>query len=385
MTKAHLVGAAIAGLVADTGEDIIDTAYLTDGRNPPTFVVGDGSQRLAYYHQPVGPDKRIEGIALLSTDSQIRYENNSAYVRVHVNLGKKAGETRLQILGLSAEGIAATGGQTPLEQAQTAAAYPDNTKLSTLRANPTNPPSLAVQVDGPFAYINPSTGAFGFYFTNVFSFSGDIPGAGLHRLALLYLDPVAGTLGRVLGGTATASGTLGINATRSEFVTSDYTALAISYFIPIAYVYLYNGQTTIVEADIRRVYEPRLLFANPLPILSGVAKLATLPGIDMNTGTPTTLYTVPTGRSCIIDHVVVRNASTSLTTASYSFGFTSAAFNDVIADATHTELTGNTLYTSLYAKVGAKVGVAAATFKVLMNTLQGGAAMTTMDVFGYLI
>jgi len=113
------------------------------------------------------------------------------------------------------------------------------------------------------------------------------------------------------------------------------------------------------------------------------ARLSTTPGVDMNTATPTTLYTCPSGRSCVITKVVVRNASTSLTTASYSFGWASAAFNDVIADATHTELTGATLYTRLDAKAGATLGTATGTFKVLMNTLQGGAATTTIDVFGY--
>lgn len=114
-------------------------------------------------------------------------------------------------------------------------------------------------------------------------------------------------------------------------------------------------------------------------------RLASVSGVDMNTATPTTLFTVPAGVSCIIERVVVRNASTSLTTASYSFGFNSATYNDVIADATHTELTGNTLYTILSAKIGAKRGAAADVFKVLMNVLQGGAATATIDVYGYLV
>lgn len=114
------------------------------------------------------------------------------------------------------------------------------------------------------------------------------------------------------------------------------------------------------------------------------ALLATVASVDMNTATASALYTVPTGKSAIITRVVVRNASTSLTTASYSFGFNSATYNDVIADATHTELTGSTLYTALNAKAGAKVGVAGDILKVLMNILQGGAATTTIDVFGYL-
>ncbi len=271
MSKAHLVGAAVAGLVADTGEEITDSAYLTDGANPPVFVVGDGSQRLAYYHQPVGPDKRAVGIALLSTNAGIPYENNPGYVSVHVNLGYKAGETRLQILSLTSEGIAGVGGQTPAEQRDTAGAYPDTTKISTLRANPTNPASLAVQVDAaPFSYIVPSTGLLALFYTNDHDFSGDLPAAGKHRLGLLCLNPAIGALTAVLGTAVTAIGTLGTNATRSEFVTSDYTALDPNDYIPIAYIYLYNGQTEIVEADIRRSFEPRLLFQNPAAFAAGV-------------------------------------------------------------------------------------------------------------------
>ena len=112
--------------------------------------------------------------------------------------------------------------------------------------------------------------------------------------------------------------------------------------------------------------------------------LATVTGVDMNTASAQTLYVVPTGVSCIISHIVVRNASTSLTTAKWSYGFTGAAYNDVVADALHAELTGSTLYTILIAKIGSKVGIAAALFSVIMNTLQGGAATTTMDVYGYL-
>ena len=112
-------------------------------------------------------------------------------------------------------------------------------------------------------------------------------------------------------------------------------------------------------------------------------RLSTTPSVDMNAAPATTLYTCPSGRSCVITKVVVRNASTSLTTASYSFGWTTAAFADVIADATHTELTGATLYTRLEAKAGATLGTSTDTFKVLMNVLQGGAATTTIDVFGY--
>lgn len=110
--------------------------------------------------------------------------------------------------------------------------------------------------------------------------------------------------------------------------------------------------------------------------------LSTTSAVDMNTATATTLYTCPSGKSCAITKVMVTAASTSLTTASYSFGWNSASFNDVIANATHTELTGSTLYTVLNAKIGATLGGSSGTFKVLMNTLQGGAATTTIRVWG---
>lgn len=117
---------------------------------------------------------------------------------------------------------------------------------------------------------------------------------------------------------------------------------------------------------------------------NAITKLATVTGVDLNTATAQTLYTVPTGKSCIPTHLVIRNASTNLTTVSFSIGFNSASFNDIVANATHTELTGSTLFTVLIAKAGATRGVAADILKLLNNTLQGGAATCTIDVFGFL-
>jgi hypothetical protein len=128
-----------------------------------------------------------------------------------------------------------------------------------------------------------------------------------------------------------------------------------------------------------------LTTTSPLTLASGPAltegRLATVPLVNMNSGATQVLYTCPTGKTCIVTKVIVHNASASLTTASYSFQWNSAG--DVVANATHTELVDNTVYTQLFPKVGATRGVAGATFDVIMNTLQGGAASTTMDVFGY--
>lgn len=112
--------------------------------------------------------------------------------------------------------------------------------------------------------------------------------------------------------------------------------------------------------------------------------LASNAAVNLNTATATTIYTVATGKSAVITRVLIRLASTSLTTVSFSVGFNSAAFNDVIADATHTELTGNTLFTMLVAKAGAKIGTSTQLLKLLCNTLQGAAATATVEVFGVL-
>jgi hypothetical protein len=118
---------------------------------------------------------------------------------------------------------------------------------------------------------------------------------------------------------------------------------------------------------------------------NAIALLASVADVDMNTATPTALFTVPQGATgCVITHIVVKGASISLTTASYSFGWNASDYDDVIADAVHDELTGATLYTALAAKIGAKLGVAGDVLKALMNTLQGVSATATIEVFGYL-
>lgn len=110
--------------------------------------------------------------------------------------------------------------------------------------------------------------------------------------------------------------------------------------------------------------------------------------LDLNpagaTPVMSTLYTCPAGKSCIITRIVLRAPSGNMTLASISFGW-DANGSDVIANATHTELTGSTLYKALSPMAGAKIGVAAGTFKAAINTKQGAAMTVTVGVHGYLI
>ena len=182
-------------------------------------------------------------------------------------------------------------------------------------------------------------------------------------LILGVADPANPTV-NTLSLTGLTLSTLGVtDATDKRFVT-DAELAALAAMLPLATV---EAQLALVGAK-----------------AGCESLLASNAGVDLNTATASTLYTVPTGKSCVVSKVVIRNVSTSLTTASVSFGFTTAAWADVIADAVHHELTGNTLATVLLPMIGAKVGTTGGTFKIKCNTLQGVAATATIDVFGIL-
>jgi hypothetical protein len=108
--------------------------------------------------------------------------------------------------------------------------------------------------------------------------------------------------------------------------------------------------------------------------------LVSVAGVNFNNGAKGTLYVVPTGKSCVIHHVVIRNASADLSADSNSFGFNAGA-DDVITDAVY-PLTGATLYAVGNAKAGAIVGTSAQIFGLYCNTTDT-AGTVTIDVFGY--
>lgn len=115
-----------------------------------------------------------------------------------------------------------------------------------------------------------------------------------------------------------------------------------------------------------------------------LTKLATVTGIDMNAVAATPLFTVPENKTCIVTHVIIRNASIALDTADFGFGY-AAGETDVIQHGTlGTGLTAATLYRVLVAKDGAIKGVAADIFKIGVDVAQSAAATMDVDVFGYI-
>jgi hypothetical protein len=108
-------------------------------------------------------------------------------------------------------------------------------------------------------------------------------------------------------------------------------------------------------------------------------------GVDMNTAAATLLYTVPSGMSLVIDHIVIKTPTATLDTASFSFGYNNPNYNDVITDGTHgLTLTGNDSYNVLPIDDGAKIGISTEGFYIIINTPQGIEAEASFDIFGYL-
>ena len=112
---------------------------------------------------------------------------------------------------------------------------------------------------------------------------------------------------------------------------------------------------------------------------SGIARLATVTGVDMKTAASTTLFTGPVGKTTYVTHVVIREPSASLAGGtSYSFtgwrqtvdlsSMTTLGTDYMVLDS------NNTKYTDL---------AAGAAFQITVTTGSTAACTATIDVFGF--
>ncbi len=110
--------------------------------------------------------------------------------------------------------------------------------------------------------------------------------------------------------------------------------------------------------------------------------------VDVGSATAQTLYTVPTGKSCIITKIVMRSASASLNQAQdpvFSIGWNSTDYNNVVASATYTYPSATSTYKVLSPIANeATFGVAADVLKVNVTTAATASTTVQFDVFGYL-
>jgi hypothetical protein len=117
-----------------------------------------------------------------------------------------------------------------------------------------------------------------------------------------------------------------------------------------------------------------------------IALLSSTGSVDMQTAaTKTDLYTVPTGKTARITHVVIRDPSATLAGGTdYDFG-TTATCTTWKQTVDLSSITSTSHYYVLEANNTAYAEEAAGSvFGIYPNTGSTGAATATIDVFGYL-
>ncbi len=122
-----------------------------------------------------------------------------------------------------------------------------------------------------------------------------------------------------------------------------------------------------------------------------IALLSSTPSVDLN-GAPTTetaLYTVPTGKVLVVDHIIMRAFSGNCTTAVVTFGKTGGTCDEFLGDQTLTNASGTGDYLIVSPVPNAtppkvEFFTAAQVFAVEITTAEGGVLTCTIDVFGYL-
>jgi len=118
-----------------------------------------------------------------------------------------------------------------------------------------------------------------------------------------------------------------------------------------------------------------------------ITKLATVSGVDMKTAAKTTLYTIPTGKTCYVTHVVIREPSASMAGGTdYDIG-TGANADTWRQTVDLSSMT--TLATDYMVISGADVtkytdSAAASVFGIKVITGTTAACTCTVDVFGFL-
>lgn len=121
-----------------------------------------------------------------------------------------------------------------------------------------------------------------------------------------------------------------------------------------------------------------------------ITRLATVTGINAKSTGATELYVVPTGKTLIVDHVVIR--CTSFTSggksvqAVASFGGNSATYDDYLNSVTYTIAAASVAITDSVLDSAVPVYAAATSFRIIIETGSNATTETwAVDLFGYLI
>lgn len=173
--------------------------------------------------------------------------------------------------------------------------------------------------------------------------------------------------------------------TSGNLVTDEYAAFPEAFVnhLRLAIVSTSGGDITLIT-DCRG---QQMWFAAGMMAEGSMARLASVADVDMQTAQKVDLFRVPTGRTAVITHVVVRDISASLAGGTdYDFG------TGVNADSwvQGVDLSGMTNVGTDVRVIDAGGGIygecaAESMFAVKVNTGSTAAVTATMDVFGFLV
>jgi hypothetical protein len=123
---------------------------------------------------------------------------------------------------------------------------------------------------------------------------------------------------------------------------------------------------------------------------NAITRLATVTGIDAKTVAITELYAVPTGKSLIVDHIVIR--CTAFTSGGKSvqaiaaFGGNSATYDDYFNSITYAIAAASVSITNSLLDAAVPIYAAASSFRISIETGSNATTETwAVDLFGYLV
>lgn len=240
------------------------------GRVRPLVLL---TPRDVYYRSST--DQNDRGVAILDPSCPIPLDSVDGYFNLDVIAANIANSSQVRIIGISDEGLLATGGTTPTEQQNRSAAFSSQDQFVLMRLRPDDVSALSIYIDvglyaiayeipiggyaflssGPINLSDPTDAA-------IFVPTGAALGSDEHRIIGVAFDPSTGQPIAIPGAASVASitppGTLD-DSTRDEFDEADYTAIDFTGYIAAGYIYSYFGQTDFVEDDVLRIFDPRLI------------------------------------------------------------------------------------------------------------------------------
>jgi hypothetical protein len=292
-------------------------------------LIGDGagnaqpltllSPRDVYYRSSL--DQNDRGVAILSPKCPIPIQAINGYYNTEVWISNVPGSSEVMIVDIADAGGRSTGGPTPLEGLANAGSKPSQDQLLIMRLAPPSDSGMSIFIDmGQLTAIayEVGDGSKGFVGSTELDLSDPandviwVPtasdlAAGEHRIIGIALDPTTGQFIAIPGDTASTSNTLPSAASRSEFTAPDYAAIDFTGYYAAGYVYNYYGQTTPVEDDIMRQFDPRLLMK---PMGSGGGS-GTVTSVTAGTGLDAT-------PNPIVATGTIKIADTAVTPGSYT-------------------------------------------------------------------